>query len=50
MICEQPGHLTHKPSGTRLAFVVEAIGVRVFLNQAMGAAYQSPWLPMSPSE
>src|ERR1700704_1143672 len=36
MICEQPGHLIHSPSGTRLAFAsVGAIGVRAFLNQAM---------------
>src|SRR2546426_8597759 len=36
MICEQPGHLIHSPSGTRLAFAfVGAIGVRSFLNQAM---------------
>src|SRR5271163_2370771 len=42
MIWAQPGHLTHKPSGTRLALAVgeAAIGVRVFLNQAIGAAYQ----------
>src|SRR5712691_2819358 len=50
MICEQPGHLIHSPSGTRLAFAsVGAIGVRAFLNQAMkgqlikkGAA-AGPW-------
>src|SRR5262245_8822517 len=33
----QPGHLTQSPSGTRLGFsaVDEAIGFRVFLNQAI---------------
>src|SRR5689334_22280358 len=33
----QPGHLTQRPSGTRLGFsaVEEAIGFRVFLNQAI---------------
>src|SRR5262245_43432937 len=43
MICAQPGHLTHSPSGTRLAFSpLAAIGFRVFLNQAMkGSAYHS---------
>src|SRR5437667_3012039 len=50
MICEQPGHLIHSPSGTRLAFTsVGAIGVRAFLNQAMkgqlikNGAYTGPW-------
>src|SRR4029453_14444648 len=41
MICEQPGHFTHKPSGTRLAFAAVAIGLRAFLNQAIGGAYQT---------
>src|SRR4029077_2006067 len=36
MICEQPGHLIHSPSGTRLAFAFAgAIGLRAFLNHAM---------------
>ena len=37
MSCEQPGHFTQRPCGTRLGFslVGEAIGVRVFLNQAI---------------
>jgi hypothetical protein len=35
----QPGHFTQRPSGTRLGFsaVDEAIGFRVFLNQAIRA-------------
>src|SRR4051812_29064778 len=35
MICAQPGHLTHSPSGTRLGFSLPAMGVRVFLNQTI---------------
>src|SRR5438552_17675750 len=37
MTCEQSGHLTIKPSGTRLAFAfgAAAIGLRAFLNQAI---------------
>src|SRR5258706_148956 len=37
MICEQSGHLTHNPSGTRLGFSLLAatIGLRVFLNHAI---------------
>ena len=36
MICAQPGHLTHRPSGTRLALSsAGAIGLRVFLNHAI---------------
>ncbi len=33
----QPGHLTQRPSGTRLGFSADEdeIGVRVFLNQAI---------------
>ena len=38
MIWEQPGHLTHRPSGTRLVFSFDegAMGFLVFLNQAIG--------------
>ncbi len=39
MSSEQPGHLTYSPSGTRLALSGGAIGFRVFLNQAIAAAY-----------
>jgi hypothetical protein len=40
MAWEQPGHFTHRPSGTRLAFAfARAIGFRVFLNQAIEADY-----------
>jgi hypothetical protein len=37
MIWAQSGHFTQSPSGTRLGFsaVDDAIGVRVFLNQAI---------------
>jgi hypothetical protein len=37
MICEQPGHFTQSPSGTRLGFSFEggAMGVRAFLNHAI---------------
>src|SRR5689334_3739135 len=38
MACEQPGHLTQRPSGTRLADAFDgAIGLRAFLNQAIRA-------------
>src|SRR5947207_14400791 len=38
MICEQSGHLTHSPSGTRLSFSFArvTIGLRSFLNHAIG--------------
>ena len=37
MICAHPGHLTQRPSGTRLGFsaVADAIGFRAFLNHAI---------------
>src|SRR5947207_8837943 len=52
MICEQPGHLTHSPSGTRLGFSLAGvtIGLRSFLNHAMstlngsGLWTHGPWL------
>jgi hypothetical protein len=39
MSCVHPGHFTQSPSGTRLGFsaVDEAMGLRVFLNHAIGA-------------
>src|SRR6266487_6577799 len=37
MICEQSGHFTHSPSGTRLGFSLAGvmIGLRSFLNHAI---------------
>jgi hypothetical protein len=35
MIAPQSGHLTHSPSGTRLALSGAAIGFRAFLNHAI---------------
>src|SRR5687768_2292930 len=40
MMASQSGHLTHSPSGTRLALSGAAIGLRAFLNQAMEGAYK----------
>src|SRR5687768_8385896 len=44
MSCAQPGHLIQSPSGTRLGLspVEDAIGFRVFLNQAMPRQLSTP--------
>src|SRR5438034_9591817 len=40
MSCVQPGHLTQRPSGTRLALSADgAIGLRAFLNHDIGGHY-----------
>src|SRR5687767_7671069 len=36
MIWLQDGHLTHSPSGTRLSLFAASMGLRTFLNQAIG--------------